>query len=82
MERANSVKIHPTKNVLSFIATSPLFYSLLFCTAANMGRAKTTRKFAQVKRLMSQRDSRLKKNVDANKDAQKKPEGDQVIREM
>ncbi|KFX87975.1 hypothetical protein O988_07503 [Pseudogymnoascus sp. VKM F-3808] len=39
-----------------------------------MGVAKKTRKFGQVKRLIGQRDARLKKNVDAAAEGQKKKE--------
>ncbi|KFY25713.1 hypothetical protein V491_01630 [Pseudogymnoascus sp. VKM F-3775] len=39
-----------------------------------MGVAKKTRKFGQVKRLIGQRDARLKKNADAATEGQKKKE--------
>ncbi|KFY22853.1 hypothetical protein V493_06284 [Pseudogymnoascus sp. VKM F-4281 (FW-2241)] len=39
-----------------------------------MGVAKKTRKFGQVKRLIGQRDARLKKNADAAAEGQKKKE--------
>ncbi|KAF2669525.1 Fcf1-domain-containing protein [Microthyrium microscopicum] len=47
-----------------------------------MSRAKKTRKFAQKKLQITQRDSRLKKNILANEEAQKKPKADEVIREV
>lgn len=47
-----------------------------------MGVQKKTRKFAQVKRIISQRDARLKKNQDTNKTADKKKKDDDVIREV
>lgn len=46
-----------------------------------MGVQKKTRKFAQVKRIIGQRDARLKKNQDINKPADKKKDDD-VIREV
>ncbi|KIV95351.1 rRNA-processing protein FCF1 [Exophiala mesophila] len=45
-----------------------------------MGVAKKTRKFAQVKRIIGQRDARLKKNQDTGKKVEPKKDGD-VIRE-
>jgi hypothetical protein len=45
-----------------------------------MSRAKKTRKFATVKRMIQQRDSRLKKNI--LKDDAKEKLKDEVIREM
>lgn len=47
----------------------------------NMGVNKKTRKFAQVKRIIGQRDARLKKNQDTGKDAEKKKPDDDLIRE-
>ena len=49
-----------------------------------MGVAKKTRKFGAVKRVIGQRDARLKKNVDAAEEGQKKKEkeGNNVVREM
>jgi hypothetical protein len=47
---------------------------------STMSRARRTRKFAQVKRLMKSSDSRLKKNETAV--ATKKPASDQIVREM
>ena len=48
-----------------------------------MGVQKTTRKFAQTKRVIGQRDARLKKNIMANEKADdKKPKGGELIREM
>jgi U3 small nucleolar RNA-associated protein 24 len=47
-----------------------------------MGVRKKTRKFAQVKRIIGQRDARLKKNQDKGEDVQKKAKGDDLIREM
>ena len=46
-----------------------------------MGVQKRTRKFAQVKRIIGQRDSRLKKNQLAQ-DATDKNKKDEVIREV
>jgi hypothetical protein len=46
-----------------------------------MGAVKKTRKFAQMKRLISKRDDRLKHNQLALAEKQKKPkEGDDVVR--
>jgi U3 small nucleolar RNA-associated protein 24 len=49
-----------------------------------MGTAKRTRKFATVKRIISQRDDRLKKNIAKNEEANKKKrkQGDELIREV
>ena len=49
-----------------------------------MGVAKKTRKFGAVKRVIGQRDARLKKSVDAAEEGQKKKEkeGNNVVREM
>lgn len=50
-----------------------------------MGKQKTTRKFATVKRVIGQRDARLKKNVLKNEaeDKKAKATGDgELIREM
>lgn len=49
-----------------------------------MGVAKKTRKFAQVKRVIGQRDARLKKNqmVDGGDAGKKKPKSDDVVREI
>jgi hypothetical protein len=46
-----------------------------------MGVQKKTRKFAQVKRIIGQRDARLKKNQLKGED-KTKPKGDDVVREM
>jgi hypothetical protein len=46
-----------------------------------MGVQKKTRKFAQVKRIIGQRDARLKKNQLKGED-KAKPKGDDVVREM
>ena len=44
---------------------------------------KTTRKFATVKRVISQRDDRLKKNQPTPLDKQKKQSGkDELVRSM
>lgn len=50
----------------------------------NMGAQKKTRKFATVKRIIGQRDSRLKKNQETGQDeaSQKKKKDDGVIREV
>lgn len=45
-----------------------------------MGKAKKTRKFGQVKRLIGQRDARLKKNAAASTEGQKKE--DTVVRQI
>jgi U3 small nucleolar RNA-associated protein 24 len=49
-----------------------------------MGVQKKTRKFAQTKRLIGQKDARLKKNIvaEAEKQRQKKLKPDGVVREM
>ncbi|KAI4180871.1 MAG: hypothetical protein LQ346_006893 [Caloplaca aetnensis] len=48
-----------------------------------MSRVKKTRKFAAVKRVIGQRDARLKKNQNKGEDEGKRKEkGDQVIREI
>ncbi|KAI9739825.1 MAG: rRNA-processing protein fcf1 [Cirrosporium novae-zelandiae] len=48
-----------------------------------MGVAKRTRKFAQVKRVIGQRDARLKKNQDKGEaGAKEKSKGDEVVREI
>ncbi|KAL9096208.1 MAG: hypothetical protein Q9165_001731 [Trypethelium subeluteriae] len=48
-----------------------------------MGIAKKNRKYAQMKRMISQRDARLKKNqVKGEEQAQKKQKGDDVVREI
>ena len=51
-----------------------------------MGVQKRTRKFAQVKRVIGQRDARLKKNIVKNeaeqKEKQKKDRSGDLIREM
>lgn len=46
-----------------------------------MGIQKKTRKFAQVKRIIGQRDARLKKNQ-LKGEEKTKPKGDDVVREM
>ena len=49
------------------------WFSLTFCRLARMGKAKKTRKFAAVKRLVSTKDTRLKANQEkAKKDEEKK----------
>jgi len=50
-----------------------------------MGVAKKTRKFGQAKRMIGQRDARLKKNQDAAAEGQKKKEkeaGNEIVREI
>jgi U3 small nucleolar RNA-associated protein 24 len=48
-----------------------------------MGAQKKTRKFAKVKRIIGQRDARLKKNQEKGEvEAKKKAKGDEVIREV
>lgn len=48
-----------------------------------MGVQKKTRKFAAVKRVIGQRDARLKKNIVKNEaEGKKKAGGDEVKREM
>lgn len=46
-----------------------------------MGVQKKTRKFAQVKRVIGQRDARLKKNEVKGDDKPKKP-AEEVVRDM
>lgn len=54
----------------------------LFRNLSKMGVNKKTRKFAQVKRIIGQRDSRLKKNQETQKTQEpKKKKDDDVIRE-
>jgi U3 small nucleolar RNA-associated protein 24 len=50
-----------------------------------MGVQKRTRKFATVKRIIGQRDARLKKNIVKNEEKNKKKKGEQsneLIREV
>jgi hypothetical protein len=47
----------------------------------SMGVQKKTRKFAQVKRVIGQRDARLKKNQVTGDDKAKKP-SEEVVRQM
>ncbi|KAL8842511.1 MAG: hypothetical protein Q9176_002663 [Flavoplaca citrina] len=48
-----------------------------------MSRVKKTRKFAAVKRVIGQRDARLKKNQDKGEvEAKRKSKGDEVVREI
>ena len=50
-----------------------------------MGVQKKTRKFAQVKRVIGQRDARLKKNILKNEGGDKKKDkdkSDELIREV
>ena len=50
-----------------------------------MGVQKKTRKFATVKRIIGQRDARLKKNIAKNEEQMKKKKGgkkDDMIREV
>lgn len=48
-----------------------------------MGVQKKTRKFATVKRMIGQRDARLKKNKDAEEAKQKRQQaGNELVREM
>ncbi|KAI9840804.1 MAG: rRNA-processing protein fcf1 [Sclerophora amabilis] len=48
-----------------------------------MGVQKKTRKFAQVKRIIGQRDARLKKNQDKGEtEAKKKAKGNELVREI
>ncbi|KAI9808235.1 MAG: rRNA-processing protein fcf1 [Sarcosagium campestre] len=48
-----------------------------------MGVQKKTRKFAQVKRIIGQRDARLKKNQDKGEvGGKKKAKGDDIVREI
>jgi hypothetical protein len=48
-----------------------------------MGLQKKTRRFTQVKRIIGQRDARLKKNQEKGEiEAKKKAKGDEVIREV
>ena len=50
-----------------------------------MGVQKRTRKFATVKRIIGQRDARLKKNIQKNEEKQaktKKSQGEELIREV
>ncbi|KAL8971901.1 MAG: hypothetical protein Q9183_000827 [Haloplaca sp. 2 TL-2023] len=48
-----------------------------------MSRVKKTRKFAAVKRVIGQRDARLKKNQDKGEvEGKRKAKGDEVVREI
>lgn len=47
-----------------------------------MGVQKKTRKFATVKRIIGQRDARLKKNQNKAEIESKKKKDDEVIREV
>ncbi|PSK43726.1 rRNA-processing protein FCF1 [Elsinoe australis] len=47
-----------------------------------MGVQKKTRKFAQTKRIIGQRDARLKKNQAATEETNKKKKPDNVVREI
>lgn len=47
-----------------------------------MGVQKKTRKFATVKRIIGQRDARLKKNQNKAEIESKKQKDDEVIREV
>jgi U3 small nucleolar RNA-associated protein 24 len=47
-----------------------------------MGKAKKTRKFATVKRMIGSRDSRLKANADKAAEENKKKDADELVREM
>lgn len=47
-----------------------------------MGAQKKTRKFASVKRIIGQRDARLKKNQDKGEVEAKKKKDEDVIREV
>ena len=47
-----------------------------------MGKAKKTRKFAQVKRMISSRDGRLKQNQEKEAEAAKKRDMGEIVREM
>ena len=62
--------------------SKPLYPNTRSVLSANMGAQKKTRKFAQVKRIIGQRDARLKKNQDTGKPADSKKKTDDVIREV
>ena len=47
-----------------------------------MGVAKRTRKFAKVKRVIGERDARLKHNQAKAELEAKKPRKDEIVREM
>jgi hypothetical protein len=47
-----------------------------------MGVQKKTRKFAQVKRVIGQRDARLKKNQVSGADDKPKKPAEEVVRDM
>jgi U3 small nucleolar RNA-associated protein 24 len=49
-----------------------------------MGVQKKTRKFGAVKRVISQRDARIKKNIMKNEsdEKKKKEQGDNVVRDV
>ncbi|THW28424.1 Fcf1-domain-containing protein [Aureobasidium pullulans] len=54
----------------------------MVATSVSMGVQKKTRKFAQVKRVIGQRDARLKKNQVTGDDKAKKPTSEEVVREI
>lgn len=47
-----------------------------------MGVARRTRKFAQVKRVIGQRDARLKQNQAKGEKLANQPAADEVVREV
>lgn len=51
-------------------------------SSAIMGVQKKTRKFATVKRVIGQRDARLKKNILQNEGEPKKKEEEQLVRNV
>lgn len=66
--------------IISFLCQRTVFRFTLD-TDGTMGVQKKTRKFATVKRIIGQRDARLKKNQDKGEDEAKKND-DEVIREV
>jgi hypothetical protein len=71
-----------SKNNLIISLTLSISHYTTHTTPQNMGVQKKTRKFAQVKRVIGQRDARLKKNqVTGESDQPKKP-AEEVVRDM
>jgi hypothetical protein len=71
----------PPNQPIDCIARPPPPPEPLTATVA-MGKAKKTRKFAQVKRMISSRDGRLKANAEKEAAAAQKKEKDELVREM
>jgi hypothetical protein len=70
--------------LLPFRDTWTLHNQIAYLRVCTMGVQKRTRKFATVKRIIGQRDARLKKNILKNEEQNKKKgsKGDELIREV